>query len=176
MSRPLKAEMLLPLSIAAAALALGASELMKTFELSTAGGDPIAGQLAGDRHGWAMLILAGFAAVALALAIASGRRAWAWTTAGCGIAALALFLAIDLPDANDVGDVAVSGGVATAAKAVPQPGFWLEAAATVVLALAGIAYATQSAEQRQAPKRFRAARRSRPRRPPSRRRPAGEEP
>lgn len=173
MSRLLKAEMLLPLSIAAAAVALGASELMTTFELSSAGGEPITGQLAGDRHGWAMLILAAFAAVALAMAVASGRRTWAWATAGCGIAALALFLAIDLPDANDVGEVAVSGGVGTAAKAVPQPGFWLEAAAATVLALVGIAYATQSAEQRQAPKRFWAARHSRAQRPPSRRRPAG---
>lgn len=154
MSRLLKAETLLPLAIAAAAIALGASELMKTFELAPAGGDPVAGQLAGDRHGWAMLILAAFALVALAMAIASGQRAWAWATAGCGIAALALFLAIDLPDVNEAGEVAVVAGTATV-KAVPEPGFWLEAVAAVVLALTGIAYATQSAAQRQAPKRLR---------------------
>lgn len=151
----LKAELLLPLAIVVAALALGTSELMKTFEFTPPGGDPLTDQLAGDRHGWAMLVLGVFALVSLAMSVWTGQRAWAWATAGCGIAALVLFLVVDLPDVNKVGDVEVSGGFGlTSAEAVPRPGFWLEAAATIVLALAGIAYATQGADQRQAPKRL----------------------
>jgi len=156
----LRAEMILPLTIVLAAIALAASELMTSFEFTPPGGDPLSDQLAGDRHGFAMLVLAVFAVVALVLAIATGQRAWAWATAGCGIAALAIFLIVDLPDANKIGDVEAPGGFGlTSAEAIPRPGFWLEAAAAIVLALAAIAYATQGTEQRQAPKRLRAARR-----------------
>ena len=155
-----KAELILPLTIVGAALALGVSEFMTTFELTPPGGDPLSDQLAGDRHGYAMLVLALFAVVSLGLAIATGRRAWAWATAGFGVAALALFLIIDLPDVNEIGDIPSSLGLASA-EAVPQPGFWLEAGAAIVLGLASIAYATQSAEQRQAPRRLLESRRDR---------------
>jgi len=162
MSRYPKADLLLPLTIVVAAVALGASELLKTFELGPSGGDPLTDQLGGSRHGWAMLVLAAFVVVALVLAVATGRRAWAWATAGAGIVALVLFFAIDLPDVNRVGEIPVAGGLGTtSAKAVPQPGFWLEAAAAIAIAVAGIAYATLPAARRQAPRRLWSARRSR---------------
>ena len=148
-----KAEILLPATIVVAALLLGISEFMTTFEFTPPGGDPLSDQLAADRHGYAMLVLAVFAVAALVLAVATGRRAWAWATAGFGIAALALFLVVDLPDVNKIGDIEAPGGFGLAsAEAVPQPGFWLEAAAAIVLGLASIAFATQSSEQRQAPR------------------------
>ena len=164
------AELILPLTIVLAALALGISEFMTTFEFTPPGGDPLTDQLAGDRHGYAMLLLAVFAVASLAIAIATGQRAAAWATAGFGIAALALFLIVDLPDVNKLGDIPALGlGLATA-EAVPRPGFWLEAGASIVLGLASIAYATQSTEQRQAPRRLLESRRvrrdrNRPRRP-----------
>ena len=151
----LKAEILLPATIVIAALLLGVSEFMTTFEFTPPGGDPLSDQLASDRHGYAMLVLAVFAVASLVMAVAGGQRAWAWATAGFGIAALALFLVVDLPDVNKIGDIEAPGGFGLAsAEAVPQPGFWLEAAAAIVLGLASIAFATQSSEQRQAPRRL----------------------
>ena len=121
---------------------------MTTFEFTPPGGDPLSDQLAADRHGYAMLVLAVFAVASLVVAVATGQRAWAWATAGFGIAALVLFLVVDLPDVNKIGDIEAPGGFGLAsAEAVPQPGFWLEAAAAIVLGLASIAFATQSAEQ-----------------------------
>ncbi len=134
---------------------------MTTFEFTPPGGDPLSDQLAADRHGYAMLLLAIFAVVSLTIAVATGQRAAAWATAGFGIAALALFLVVDLPDVNKLGDIEVMDlGLATA-EAVPQPGFWLEAGASIVLGLASIAYATQGTEQRQAPRRLFESRRDR---------------
>jgi hypothetical protein len=151
----LKAEILLPATIVLAAILLGISEFMTTFEFTPPGGDPLSDQLAADRHGYAMLVLAVFAVASLVIAVASGQRAWAWATAGFGIAALVLFLVVDLPDVNKIGDIEAPGGFGLAsAEAVPQPGFWLEAAAAIVLGLASIAFATQSADKRQAPRRL----------------------
>lgn len=151
----LKAEILLPAAIVLAALLLGVSEFMTTFEFTPPGGDPLSDQLAADRHGYAMLILAVFAVASLVLAVATGQPAWAWAVAGFGVAALALFLVVDLPDVNKIGDIEVPGGFGLAsAEAVPQSGFWLEAAAALVLGLASIAFATMPTEQRQAPRRL----------------------
>lgn len=158
MRRPPATAVLLPIAIAVAALALAASELMTAFALEPPVGDPLSGQLGGDRHGYAMLLLAVCALATLAIAVATGQRAPAWATAGLGIAALALFLIVDLPDAGAVGDVALSDPRLTTVEAVPRPGFWLEAAATVTLALAGIAFATQDAAERQALRRRRESR------------------
>ena len=160
MSRLRRAEVILPLTIVLAAIVLGASEFMVSFELTPPAGDPLGEQLAYDRHGWAMLVLALFAIASTAVAIATGQRIAAFATAGFGVAALLLFLVIDLPDVGQLGDIeAPAFGLATA-EAVPQAGFWLAAISSVVLGLAGIAYATLSSEQLQAPKRLLDRRRS----------------
>lgn len=153
------ADVLLPIVIAAAALALAASELMTTFALTPPGGDSLSEQLGGGRHGYAMLLLAAFALVTLAVAVATGQRAAAWATAGFGIAALVLFLIIDLPDAGDRGDIGGGELGLTTVEVVPRPGFWLEAAAALTLALAGIAFAAQNTTERQALRRLWASRR-----------------
>ncbi|HET6831962.1 MAG TPA: hypothetical protein VFH44_11500 [Solirubrobacterales bacterium] len=160
MRRLLRADLLLPLVIVAAALALAASDLMATFELTPPGREPIDEQLGGDRHGYAMLLLGAFTLVTLTIAVATGQRAPAWATAGLGIAALVLFLIVDLPDAGDTGEIEIEGIGLAGVEVVAQPGFWLGAAAALTLALAGIAYASQSAEDRTAPRRLWAARRS----------------
>ena len=160
MSRLRRAEVVLPAAIVLAALVLAASEFMVTFELSPPGGDPLSEQVANDRHGWAMLVLAVFAIASTVVAIATGQRIAAFATAGFGVAALILFLVIDLPDVGQLGDVeAPAFGLATA-EAVPQAGFWLGAISAVVLGLAGIAFATLSSEQLEAPKRLLDRRRS----------------
>jgi len=159
-----RAELILPLTVVVAAVALGASEFMTTFEFAPPGGDPVSDQLAGDRHGYAMLLLAVFAVAALVIAVAGGQRTAAWATAGFGVAALALFLVVDLPDVNKIGDIEVAGLGLTTAEAVPQPGFWLEAGASIALGLAAIAFAGQGAEQRRAPRRLLQSRRSQGRR------------
>ncbi len=174
----LKAEILLPATIVLAALLLGISEFMTTFEFTPPGGDPLSDQLAADRHGYAMLVLAVFAVVSLVLAVATGQRAWAWATAGFGIAALVIFLVVDLPDVNKIGDIEAPGGFGLAsAEAVPQSGFWLEAAAAIVLGLAAIAFATQPADKRQAPRRlFESRRKGRVKKSRAATRPADQKP
>ncbi len=51
----------MPVTVVAGAVALGISEFMTTFEFTPPGGEPLQEQLAGDRHGYAMLLLAAFA-------------------------------------------------------------------------------------------------------------------
>ena len=107
-----------------------------------------------------MLILAVFAVASVVAATVTGQRVAALAAAGFGIAALVLFLVIDLPDVNELGDIEDPAfGLATA-KAVPQAGFWLEAIAAVVLGLASVAYATLTSEQLQSPRRRWEARRA----------------
>jgi hypothetical protein len=153
MSARWRAETVLPVTIVLAAVALGISEFMTTFQFSPPGGDPLSEQLASDRHGYAMLLLAVFAVGSMVAAVLTGQRIAALATACFGIAALIVFLVIDLPDVNELGDIEDPAfGLATA-KAVPQAGFWLEAIAAVVLGLASVAFATLSPEQLQAPRR-----------------------
>jgi len=154
-----RAESILPVTIVVAAVVLGISEFMTTFQFSPPGGDPLTEQVASDRHGYAMLILAVFAIASVVIAIFTGQRIAALAAAGFGVAALILFLVIDLPDVNELGDIEDPAfGLATA-KAVPQTGFWLEAIAAVTLGLASVAYATLTSDQLQSPRRRWKARR-----------------
>ena len=154
MRRLWRAEFVLPATIAAAALALGISEFMTTFQFGPPGGDPLREATAADRHGYAMLLLAVFAVASMIVAVLSGLRVAAWATAGFGIVALILFLVIDLPDVNELGDIEDPNFGLASARADPQPGFWLEAIGAVVLGLASVAFATLGSEQLQAPRRW----------------------
>ena len=154
MSRLWQAEFVLPVTIAAAALALGISEFMTTFQFGPPGGDPLREVTAADRHGYAMLLLAAFALISMIIAVVSGLRMAAWATAGFGVAALVLFLVIDLPDVNELGDIEDPDFGLASARADPQLGFWLEAVGAVVLGLASVAFATLGSEQLQAPRRW----------------------
>ena len=148
----------MPVTVVAGAVALGISEFMTTFDFTPPGGEPLQEQLAGDRHGYAMLLLAAFAVASTLVAIATGQRAVALATAGFGVAALILFLAIELPDVNKLGDIEQSGVGLISAKAEPQPGFWLEAIGAVALGLSSIGFATLTPDQLQTPKRILKAR------------------
>ena len=180
MSRLWQAEFVLPVTIAAAALALGISEFMTTFQFGPPGGDPLREVTAADRHGYAMLLLAAFALISMIIAVVGGLRMAAWATAGFGVAALVLFLVIDLPDVNELGDIEDPNFGLASARADPQLGFWLEAVGAVVLGLASVAFATLGSEQLQAPRRWFESRRrhadSGPEDPKQRNGPTGKAP
>lgn len=151
MSRYLRAELVLPVTIAAAAAIVAASELMTTFEFTSAG-TVQAVSTASDRHGYALLILAVLTVVGMVYAIVTGLRSAAVATAVLGCTALLLFLVLDLPDAGKVGPLDDDPGLYFAdARADPATGFWLEAVGTVVLGLATVAFATLSSAQLRAP-------------------------
>ena len=146
-------ERLLPLACFAGAAALFASEFMNTFQLastSTAGPE-FCNVAASGRHHFALGILAIFAVIAVIIAVVAGSKPAAIGVGIAGVAALILFLTIDLPNANNTGTLGACSATAAAnffdAKADPQAGFWLEMVGALALALSGVALATLSAEQ-----------------------------
>jgi hypothetical protein len=141
----LRAERLLPLACAGACAMLAASEFMDTFNLEGPGPTTQVVQTAADQHHYALLVLAGFALVALAIAVVAGSKPAAMAVALCGAAALLIFLLIDLPDAGKVGTINTE--TFSQAKADPATGFWLELAGALVLAICGGALATLSPDQ-----------------------------
>jgi hypothetical protein len=133
-----------------AAIVLGASELMSTFQISATGNVPLCTLQGTDRHHLAQLVLAAFGASSAAIAVLASSRPAARATAAAGVIALLLFLIVDLPHANNVGSVSSTCDLAAAdatAKAIPQAGFWLELVGALGLAVSGIALATLSVEQ-----------------------------
>jgi hypothetical protein len=143
-------ERLLPLACLAAAIVLGASELMTTFQLSATGNVPLCAVNGTDRHHLAQLVLAVFGGVATIGAVVAGSRAAARAVAVAGALALLLFLIIDLPAANNVGSVSSAcdlAGQLQTAKAVPQAGFWLELFGSLGLTVSGLALATLTPTQ-----------------------------
>jgi hypothetical protein len=143
-SRPLN-EYLLPVACAAGALALGASEFMNVFALRPPGGETQELLSAGDRHHYALLVLAIFALVLLAVAALTGSKPAAAGVAAAGILALLIFLLNDLPDAGKVGTLNHESFLDS--KAYPVSGFYMELVGAAVLALCGAAYATLRPEQ-----------------------------
>jgi hypothetical protein len=138
----LRRELMLPVTCAAAAVALGVSDFMDTFALRPPGGETQELLSAGDRHHYALTVLAVFALVALVVAVLTGSKPAALAVGVCGGLALLLFLVVDLPDAGKIGTLNDVRQSFTDAKAYPVAGFYLELAGAAVLAFAGGAYAT----------------------------------
>ncbi len=152
-------EYALPLACLIAAAVLAASEFMDTFQFVPALGEPLAGQTGGERHSYALLILAVFAGAATIALIAAGTASLAGAIAVAGAIALIVFLTLDLPDANGTGNLD-DGIVALAnVEAAPRAGFWLELVGALGLLVAGTWLALLSPEQRMAPARVLAERR-----------------
>jgi len=123
---------------------------MTTFQLSSTPGQTFCNVGAAGRHHFALGILAILAVVALAVALLSASKPAAIAVGAAGVIALILFLTIDLPQANNVGNISSSCDVAASfnfAKAEPQAGFWLEMVGALALALSGVALATLNPEQ-----------------------------
>ncbi len=136
-------ELLLPLACAGGCALLAASEFMDTFELNGPGPSPQIVQTAADQHYYSLLVLAGFALLALVAAVLTGSKPAATAVAVCGAGALLIFLLIDLPDAGKVGTIEGF----TQAKAEPVTGFWVQLTGALVLAICGGALATLDPEQ-----------------------------
>jgi hypothetical protein len=86
-----------------------------------------------DRHGPALLVVAGFAVVML-LGAARGARPAMVAVLVCGLLALGVALVLDAPRLDDTGQV---GRLYTDARAGPGAGFWLEVGGGVLLVGAG---------------------------------------
>jgi hypothetical protein len=86
-----------------------------------------------DRHGPALLVVAGFALVML-LGALRGARPAAVAVLVCGVVALAISLVLDAPHLDDTGPV---GELYTDARAGPGAGFWLEVAGGALLVVCG---------------------------------------
>lgn len=140
-------ERLLPYACVAAAAVLALSELMTMFEFTPPGGEPLSSQSAGDRHGNAMFVVAGFAIAATFFAVWAGSRPAALGVAVMGGIALLIFLLTDLPDAGQIGTLNDARQSFIDAEALPQAGFWMEMLGAISLALTGAALATMSAGQ-----------------------------
>jgi len=145
------------LACAGGAALLAASQFTDIFQLTPPGGEALTAIDANNQHGYATLILAAFALLMLVLGLAAGSAggegaalslaqiAFA-AVAVCGVAALLLFLIIDLPDVNQIGTVDDPRESFIDAKAEPQAGFWLELLGAAVLAVCGVALATMRPE------------------------------
>lgn len=142
MSRLPRFEVAIPFVVVFAAVVLATAELLPMFTLTPEGGGNLGDQTGGERHSYAMILLALAIALTSLLAVFGGQRAAAICAAGLAIASLMIFLAFDLPDAGKVGDLEDQiVGLATA-EARPAIGFWLTAFSTVTLTIATIALAT----------------------------------
>jgi hypothetical protein len=136
---------------------LAASQFIDIFQLTPPGGEALKAIDASDQHGYATLMLAGFALVMLVVSLATAgsrpdegaslSQITAVAVAVCGAVALLLFLIGDLPDVNKIGTLDDSNQSFIDAKADPQAGFWLELVGSLVLTLCGAALATMSPER-----------------------------
>jgi hypothetical protein len=86
-----------------------------------------------ERHGPALLVIGAFALVMLVGALRGARPAMVAVFA-CGLAALVVALAFDLPHLDDTGQV---GRLYTDASAGPEVGFWLELLGGALLVVCG---------------------------------------
>jgi hypothetical protein len=132
---------------------------MDVFVLVAPSGEPLDVQTASERHGFAPLLLAIFAAAATIVVIFSGSRPAAVAVAAAGGVALVLLLTIDAPDLNSVGNFEDRAVGVTDARAEPRAGFWLEMVGALGLTICGSALAMLTPERRTAPARALEARR-----------------
>jgi hypothetical protein len=124
-------------ALAAAAVALLViAELTTVFEV-TVGSLEVVKRSAtgGENHGYALLVIAAFAA-AMTLPALRGARAPAAALAALGAAALVVALAVDLPDTRGSGQLPEALAYEDA-QAHPGTGFGLEIAGGALLAGAG---------------------------------------
>jgi hypothetical protein len=144
----LRIEYLLPFACAAAAICVGVSEFMDTFQFDLGtSGEPQRTVAAADRHHYALLVLALFALFALAVAVIGGSRPAAVAVAVAGGLSLLFFLVVDLPDVGQQGSLDEPSRVFFSSEADPSDGFWLELVGTLGLAVSGAALATLRPEQ-----------------------------
>jgi hypothetical protein len=140
-------ERLLPIACLGGAALLIASQFMTMFELNDALGGTQKVVEGPDQHWYTMVILGGFAILALSGAIAAGSKPLATSVAVAGAVALLLFLLIDLPDAGKAGDIESATESLVIVEADPAGGFWLELIGALILLVCGGALSTLTSDQ-----------------------------
>jgi hypothetical protein len=138
---------LIPIICLIAGLLLIGSELLDTFAIENPEGVAVELVDAGPRHGYALGLLGVVAIAATLLAVLAGSRPAAIAVAVCGLAALALFAAIDLPDVGAQDLIADPNRDYTEGTAVADDGFWMSIGASVLLVIGGGLLASLSREQ-----------------------------
>jgi hypothetical protein len=141
-----RTETLLLLACAAGAGMLAVSQFMDIFHLTPPGGEALQAITASDQHGYATVVLAGFALLMMVITMAYrgqqlGQVA-AVAIAVCGLVALLIFLIGDLPKVNNIGTLDDPRQSFIDAEAKPVAGFWLELVGALVLTVCGAALAT----------------------------------
>ncbi len=133
MSSPLRAA-LLGLPLAGAALLI-AAELSTLYDVRVLAAVPAGGSFsAGAHHGYALTVMAaGIVAMALG-AVLGGSRPAAVAVPALAAAALAIALAVDLPDVRETGLI---GRTHDFARAEPRAGLYLELAGGCAALLGG---------------------------------------
>jgi hypothetical protein len=122
-------------SVAVALLVL--AEFTTVFEVTVGSLDVVTRSVTGgDNHGYALLVIA-VAGLAMTLLALRGGLAPALALALLGVAALAVALAVDLPDTRASGGLPESLAYEQA-QARAAAGLWLEVAGGVALLAAGI--------------------------------------
>lgn len=90
----------------------------------------------GSNHSYALLIIAVPAAFMAWGATFGGSRPAAWALLALAVAAIAIILAVDLPDVSEEGLI---GEAYEQAKASPKTGFYLESLGAALLLIAAVA-------------------------------------
>jgi hypothetical protein len=137
---------LLALPLAGAALLL-AAEFTTLYEITVVTAVPEGGSFAaGPHHGYALGVIAAGIAVMTLGAVLGGSRPAAVALFVLALAALAIALAVDLPDVDETGLI---GRTYDAARAEPRAGLYLEiAGGCAALAGAALILVARPASQR----------------------------
>ena len=122
--------------LVAAALALIVAEFLTMREIMAVTAVPPGGTTTGGaHHGYALAVI-GVASLAMTYgAVRGGSRPAAAALVALGVVALAIVLAIDLPNSNDEGLI---GRTYDLAEASPAIGFWVELGGAIALLAGGL--------------------------------------
>lgn len=130
-------ERLVPLVCLIAGLLLVGSELLDTFVIENPEGDVVEMIGAAGRHSFALGLLGLVAIGATLTAAIAGSRPAAVAVAVCGLAALALILAVDLPDIGTADLVEDPNRDYVRGRVVAADGFWISLGASFLLTVGG---------------------------------------
>lgn len=123
------------------------SQVVTAYSLQNELGEVVETVTLLSKHGVITAIFGLVAALAVVFAVATGSRAAAIVVVGMGVAAILVFLFVDLPDVGDTGmfNAPLAGNIDVTGKAAA--GLWLELTGGAILVLSGIALATLSESQ-----------------------------
>lgn len=130
----------------AGALLIG-SELLDTFVIENPEGDAVATVGAAERHGFAFGLLGLLGILATLLAVFATSRPAAIAVAVCGLAALALFAVIELPDVGTHDLIVDPNQDFIEGRTVASGGFWISISASVLMTVGGVLLASLSPAQ-----------------------------